>query len=41
MLLKRSSPLVRLWLHLPVWFGRVEAVRVGDDVSSYVRISFN
>ena len=39
MLCKVSSPLARLWVRLPVWFGRIESVRVGNDTVSFVRIT--
>ena len=39
MLCKVSSPLARLWVRLPVWFGRIESVRVGNDTTSFVRIT--
>lgn len=31
--------LARIVRHLPLWLGHVEAVRVGQDTSTYVRIT--
>lgn len=37
MLLRRSSRLHKLLMKTPVWFGRIEAVRVGNDCETYVK----
>ena len=38
MIVKLDSKRARLFMHLPKWFGYMEAVSVGDDMYSYCRI---
>lgn len=40
MLLRSSSRLHKLLMKAPAWFGRIEAVRVGNDCEIYFQWRF-
>jgi hypothetical protein len=40
MILQSSSQLAQVLTHLPLWFLRIEAVRVGTNCTKYVRVQW-
>lgn len=38
MIIKRSNPLLKLFLRLPAKIVRIESVRVGDDYTKFVKV---